>query len=79
MGKKETKFFNADAGGPTSANINRISYYQGDETLEVKYKNGAVYQFEGVSAELWEKARTAPSIGKFMNENIKGAYSYQIL
>lgn len=79
MGQKETKFFNADAGGPTSANINRISYYPDTKTLEVKFKNGAVYQYEEVSEKTWEDARKAESIGRFMSQNIKGVYSYRKL
>ena len=79
MGQKETKFFNADAGGATSANINRISYYPPEETLEVKFKNGMVYQYEGVPSKLWEEARKAPSIGRFMNLNIKGVYTHKKL
>ena len=79
MGQKETKFFNADVGGARSANINRISYYPDTKTLEVKFKNGAIYQYDDVSEKLWEQAQKAPSIGIFMNQNIKGVHSFKKL
>ena len=77
MGQKETKFFNREAGGPSSGNINRVSYYEDTKVLEIKFRNGRIYQYEDVPEKLWQGAVNAPSIGKFMNQEIKGVYSFK--
>ena len=76
MSKKESRLYN-NSNGYKSANINRISFYPDTEVFEVKFKNGQVYQYDGVSRELWEQALKAESIGKFMAVSIKGIYKYK--
>jgi len=56
---------------PDSSQIKSIGYDSESKVFEVIYKNGAKYHYSNVSPELWEEAKTAPSIGKFVHANIK--------
>lgn len=69
-----TKLFNVKAGGPKSGNINRISYYENTEVMEVQFKNGSVYHYEGVSERIWKEAVEAKSIGSYMHQSIIGVH-----
>ena len=69
-----TKLFNAKAGGPKSGNISRISYSDNTERMQVKFKNGAVYQYDGVPERIWKEACEAKSIGSYMHQSIIGVY-----
>jgi hypothetical protein len=42
--------------------------------LHVKFKNGHTYQFHDVPPETFEAARTAESIGRFINAHVKGKH-----
>jgi hypothetical protein len=58
-----------------SSNVAEIGYDHETATLEVKYTNGAVYDYFNVPAALKEQLLAAKSIGKFMAQRIKGLYS----
>lgn len=45
-------------------------------TLEVAYRNGAVYQYYDVPQALYEDLLTAGSIGGFLNTQIKNNFRY---
>jgi hypothetical protein len=45
-------------------------------TLEVEFKNGAIYQYFDVPESAHVELMTAPSIGKYINEQIKNSYRY---
>ena len=56
-----------------SSNI--ISVGHDGTNLYVNYKSGT-YKYENVDKTIYESLLTSDSKGKFMNENIKGKYSY---
>ena len=56
-----------------SSNI--ISVGHDGKNLYVNYKSGT-YKYENVDKTIYESLLTSDSKGKFMNENIKGKYSY---
>lgn len=56
-----------------SSNVQEVGYK--DNTLYIKYKSG-VYKYENVDKSLYENLLASESKGKFMNENIKGKFSY---
>lgn len=56
-----------------SSNI--ISIGHDGTNLYVNYKSGT-YKYENVDKSIYESLLTSDSKGKFMNENIKGKYSY---
>ena len=57
-----------------SSQVKKIAY--ADKTLKVTYLNDKVYAYHEVPEEVWQRALTAESIGKFLNSDIKGKFSY---
>ncbi len=55
-----------------SSTVNAISYK--NNILFVRFNNGGVYMYEGISEELYESFKNSESKGKFLNENIKNKY-----
>lgn len=51
-----------------------IGYDRADQTLQVEFNNGSIYEYVGVEQETWESLQTADSTGKFYNSQIKGKY-----
>jgi len=58
-----------------SSNIASVGHEE--NTLVVKFKNGTVYTYDGVSAAEMENLVSASSIGKHFICNIKGQYAYK--
>ena len=56
-----------------SSNIEGVSYSEGTETVYVKFKNGTVYEYEGVPISIYLDLMESDSKGKFFNSNIKNA------
>jgi hypothetical protein len=56
-----------------SSNI--ISVGHDGTNLYVNYKSGT-YKYENVDKSVYESLISSESKGRFMNENIKGKYSY---
>ena len=45
-----------------------------ENVLEVEFRNGRRYQYNGVSKEMFRSLVDSGSPGKFFNENIKGKF-----
>ncbi|MBN8749575.1 KTSC domain protein [Xylophilus ampelinus] len=56
-----------------SSTIVSIGYDEPSQTLEVEFKQGAVYQYYNVSQELFDQLLQAPSKGQFLHYNIKNS------
>ena len=52
-----------------SSNISEIGY--GDGLLRVRFKNGNLYEYKGVTTETYDKFKSSPSKGKFFITNIR--------
>jgi len=57
-----------------SSVIATIGYSRSDQTLEVQFHTGRVYQYEGVPPEQHAALMAAESIGRYFNENIRDRY-----
>jgi hypothetical protein len=60
----------------TSSNISSIGYDADSQTLEVEFKNGAIYQYSGLPYGEYEGIMGADSKGKYLNANIKNRYPF---
>lgn len=60
----------------SSSNIDEIAYDEGSETLEIRFRNGGVYQYFDVPEAVWGELKAADSKGKYLAVNIKGTYRY---
>lgn len=58
----------------SSSMANGIGYDEQRKVLQVEFKNGSVYQYSEVESETWESFRSADSVGKFFNAEIRGSY-----
>lgn len=44
--------------------------------LHVKFKSGGTYRYEDVPVEKFEAAKSAESIGRFLNQHVKGKHAH---
>jgi hypothetical protein len=61
----------------SSSSIASIGFDDDSETLEIEFVSGTVYRYLGVSQDVFEAFRTAPSKGTFFNAHIKDAYPWE--
>ena len=54
-----------------SSNLESVGYDEDKSLLEVEFKDGAVYQYSGVSSELHKQLISADSVGSFFQKNIR--------
>lgn len=60
----------------SSSNIEAVGYSPIDKLLQVEFKNGTTYQYEGVPANIAQGLVDASSVGQFFNANVKDSYGY---
>lgn len=58
-----------------SSNLKSIGYDSNTSTLEVEFNNGAIWQYYDVLESTYYELKSASSVGKYFNANIKGSYS----
>ncbi len=58
----------------TSTDLCSVGYDPESLTLEIEFKKGSVYQYNGVPTEEHQGLMTAPSHGKYFNANIRNRY-----
>ena len=61
----------------SSSNVESIGYDETTQTLQVRFLSGGIYIYKNVPLMEFECLRAAPSIGGYLNRNIKGAYAYE--
>lgn len=62
-----------------SSNISRVGYDETNGDLQVEFKSGSKYVYHGVLKSVYESLLKAPSIGKFVNAEIKPHYFFEKL
>ena len=62
-----------------SSAVERVTWEAGSRTLDICYKRGRRYRYFGVPASVYRELLTAPSIGAFVNDEIKGSYRFERL
>lgn len=65
-----------------SSNVHSLLYDYGDQELYARfYRDGAdaIYQYPGFPATEWQGLSEASSKGRYINENIRGAYRFDRL
>ncbi|MEU4254379.1 KTSC domain-containing protein [Amycolatopsis sp. NPDC026612] len=61
----------------TSSNVVSIGYDPGSRTLEIEFREQAIYQYFDVPEDVSDGLLRAPSHGKFIWANIRDRYRYQ--
>ena len=62
-----------------SSQIENVGYSSEEERLEIEFKNGSVYSYEGVSQNTFEFFLAAPSKGKFFHAYIRDKYPTMLI
>jgi hypothetical protein len=62
-----------------SENINAIGYQGGDLFVRFNYGGGTCYRYEKVPEATYRDLCLAESKGKFLNESVKGRFTYKKL
>ena len=62
-----------------SSNINQIGYDADQMELHVIFNDGSLYVYADVPAEIFDQLQIAPSKGRYLNQEVKGVYSYDKL
>lgn len=60
----------------TSTNVSEIGYDEVSRVLEIAFVSGAVYQYFDVPRQVFDALMQAPSVGQYLNNNVKGYYRY---
>lgn len=60
----------------SSSNIISVGYDEQNETLEVEFSDGSVYQYYNVNKNLYDQFISAPSKGQFLAYQIKNVFPY---
>jgi len=60
-----------------SSNLASVGYDISTSVLEIEFRNGNVYQYYGVPAQVYEELMNAGSKGSYFHRNIRnGGYSF---
>ncbi len=60
--------------GVESSNIAAVGWEQ--NVLRVQFKNGGIYDYDGVDQGTFQQLLDAPSKGTFLSKEIKGKFPY---
>jgi len=60
----------------SSSNLVSIGYDPNQQTLEVEFQNGQIYQYFDVPETAHQELMAAASHGQYLGAYIKGAYRY---
>jgi hypothetical protein len=58
-----------------SSMITSFGFDPSNSTLEIEFKNGAVWQYFDVPESVYYEMKSASSCGKFFHSSIKGQYT----
>lgn len=61
---------------PESSNIARFAYDDTSSILKVEFKHGGLYNYFDVPLHIFDGMRNAPSKGRYLAQQIKGAFRY---
>lgn len=61
----------------SSSNIQSIGYDEPSQIVYVRFLNGSLYIYKGVSPSEFENLREAPSLGSHLHRNFKNVYPYE--
>jgi len=60
----------------SSSNLASVGYDSAGYVLEVEFSDGDVYQYLDVPETVFQELVSAPSPGRYLNEQIKNNYRY---
>lgn len=61
----------------SSSNLESIGYDEQNQEVYVRFLNGSIYVYKGVSEHEFQNLIEAPSCGSYLNRNFKNVYPYE--
>lgn len=62
-----------------SSNVEAIGYDAGHSELYVRFTSGDTYVYLNVDRSLYDDLLSAPSVGRYLNINVKSSHGYRRL
>lgn len=60
-----------------SSNLAAVGYNSDNQILNIRFNSGSLYEYSGVPRPIYDGLMSAPSKGRYFNQNIKKAgYPY---
>lgn len=59
-----------------SSNVQQLAYDEPSMTLAVKFHGGTLYTYDGVGEQVFASLSNSESVGRYLNQAIKGSYPY---
>lgn len=63
--------------GVQSSMITSLSHDNFNDTMEIVFCYGGIYEYAKVNDDLYEKLKTAKSTGEFFNRNIRDKFKHR--
>ncbi len=63
----------------SSSNVAELGYDENNQQLYVRFVSGSLYRYSNVPIYEYEALDNAPSIGSYLNRNLKNVYPYERL
>lgn len=60
----------------SSSNIEEVGYVPSTNTLQVKFKNGSLYNYYQVPVEVFEEFIKSESVGKYFQTNVRLVFQF---
>jgi hypothetical protein len=60
-----------------SSTLTAIAYDHNNEALQLQFRDGSIYSYSRVPADIYEALLIAPSKGKYFNSRIRGQFAHQ--
>lgn len=61
----------------SSSNVAAVGYDAENHAVHVRFLDGSLYAYKGVTEQEFENLRTAASVGSYLNRNYKNVYPYE--
>lgn len=61
----------------SSSNVAELGYDETNQFVYVRFLNGSLYIYKGVSQSEYDGLLNAPSIGSYLHRNYKNGYPYE--
>jgi hypothetical protein len=59
-----------------SSNVRAVAYDEPTKLMVVRFHNGGLYSYEDVGMDVYVDLVHAESVGKYLNQMVKGIYPY---
>jgi len=61
----------------SSSNLKSVGYDPTSLVLEIEFRNGNIYQYDGIPEDVYVSFMAASSLGSFLHRHIKEKYPYR--